>query len=175
MYHQVSQSHHQIPTHPLCLFIETSRTNTRWTWHPTPRTVYYDRHPTPAWLTLCLYVRNMTSCAAYEYTGCHAISYTRNEWMNYGKCFVLKIYGLSLFQYYVFISDNHPCCQQQWTWSPYRSLWLILVIMSYYNKNKCMITTNLFLFLYHTIIDLILILMIYACNCKEFCGETAIS
>ncbi len=37
------------------------------------------------------------------------------------------------------------------------------------------ITINLFLFLCHTIIDLTLILMIYVYNCKEFCGETAIS
>ncbi len=36
------------------------------------------------------------------------------------------------------------------------------------------ITTNLFLFLCHIIIDLILILIIYVNNCKEFCGETSI-
>ncbi len=39
-----------------------------------------------------------------------------------------------------------------------------------------MITTNyLFLFLYHTTIDWILILMVYVYNLKKFTGETAIS
>ncbi len=46
-------------------------------------------------------------------------------------------------------------------------------------KNKhdlhIVITTNLFLFLCHIIIDLILILMVYVYNFKEFTGETAIS
>ncbi len=38
-----------------------------------------------------------------------------------------------------------------------------------------MITTNLVLFLRHTIIDLILILMVYVYNFKKFTGETVIS
>ncbi len=38
-----------------------------------------------------------------------------------------------------------------------------------------MITTNLFLFLCHTTIDWMLILMVYVYNFKDFTGETAIS
>ncbi len=45
--------------------------------------------------------------------------------------------------------------QKQWAWSPQ------------------MITTNLFLFLCHTTIDWILILMVYVYNVRMFTGETA--
>ncbi len=38
-----------------------------------------------------------------------------------------------------------------------------------------MITTNLLLFLCHTTIDWMLILMVYVYNFKEYTGETAIS
>ncbi len=38
-----------------------------------------------------------------------------------------------------------------------------------------MITTNLFLFLYRTTIDWMLILMVYVYNFKEFTSETAMS
>ncbi len=82
--------------------------------------------------------------------------YNKNKWVlwsicgDHVNCFCVEIFHESAGR----VKYSY---QKQWTWSP------------------PMITTNLFLFLCRTIIDWILILMVYVYNFKKFTGETAIS
>ncbi len=82
--------------------------------------------------------------------------YKKNRWVSDHSVEIMWI-GFA-YGYFTSLQDewNIPT-QKQFTWSRY------------------MITTNLFLFLCHTIIDFVLILIVNIYNFKEFTSETAIS
>ncbi len=117
-----------------------------------------------AWLRLCMAqklnlqtVHHQTSTVLWSYVIQWFYEYyNKNKWVSDHSVEIMWIvFCVGIFHESA-VQVKYPY-QKQWTWSPQ------------------MITTNLFLFLCHTSIDWILILMVYVYNFKGFTGETAIS